>query len=320
LNELGEPVVYLCPNNHLVEQTCTQVKQFGVPYVAAEDDLPDDFTSGKRLLITSVQKLFNGLTKFGLGARAMSVSTVLMDDAHACVDAVRDACAIRLGREEQPYVEIVDLFQSDLETQGAGALADIRNKSFDALLPVPYWAWMDKASEVVRVLSRHTDKRSVKFAWPLLKNMLSHCQCLISGDSLEITPHLPPLHLFGTYDKAKHRVFMSATDADDAFLIKGLRLSAKTVGSPLIFRDERWSGEKMVLIPPLIDESLDRAAVVNEFGKAVVGRKYGVVALTPSFKDAEFWKTCGGRIATKDTIYDEVESLNTANGISRWSS
>ncbi|HEY7115236.1 MAG TPA: DEAD/DEAH box helicase family protein, partial [Tepidisphaeraceae bacterium] len=37
LNELGEPVVYLCPNNHLVAQTGEQAKQFGVPYVTAED-------------------------------------------------------------------------------------------------------------------------------------------------------------------------------------------------------------------------------------------------------------------------------------------
>src|SRR4051812_7695499 len=29
LNERGEPAVYLCPDNYLVEQTCAQAKQFG---------------------------------------------------------------------------------------------------------------------------------------------------------------------------------------------------------------------------------------------------------------------------------------------------
>lgn len=309
LHEFGEPVVYLCPNNHLVAQTGEQAKQFGVPYVTAEDDLPDEFTNGKRLLITSVQKLFNGLTKFGLRARSLSVSTVLMDDAHACVDAVRDACAIRLERDDQPYAELLDLFQSDLESQGAGTLADIRNKNFDALLPVPYWAWADHLSDVVAILSKHTDKRSVKFAWPLLKDGLANCQCIISGASLEICPNLPPLHLFGTYEKAQHRVYMSATDADDGFLIKGLRLKADTVAKPLAYRHERWSGEKMILIPSLIDEALDRDAVVNALGKEVANRKYGVVALAPSFRDAEFWKKCGATVATKDSIYDAVEAL-----------
>ena len=239
LNELGQPVVYLCPNNHLVEQTCTQARQFGVPFVKADDDLPDEFLAGSRLLITSVQKLFNGLTKFRLGPRSVQVSTLLMDDAHACVDAVRDACAIRLSREEQPYADLLALFRDDLEVQGAGTLADIYNKSFDALLPVPYWAWAERAGEVVQILSKYTDKKSIKFAWPLLRDSLAHCQCVISGDSLEITPYLPPLHLFGTYDRAKHRVFMSATDADDAFLVKGLRLDAATIANPLVYAAER---------------------------------------------------------------------------------
>lgn len=311
LNELGEPVVYLCPNNHLVAQTREQAKQFGVPHVVAEDELPDEFTSGKRLLITSVQKLFNGLTKFGLGPKSLAVSTVLMDDAHACVDAVRDACAIRLAHDEQPYAELLNLFQSELEAQGAGTLADIRNKNYDAILPVPYWAWANRLSEVVQILARHTDKKSVKFAWPLLKNALGHCQCIISGDSLEICPNLSPLHLFGTYEKAKHRVFMSATDADDAFLIKGLRLNVDTVAKPLTYQKERWWGEKMILIPSLIDESLDRETLVNELGKAVPGRKYGVVALVPSFKHAEFWKKCGGTVAKRESIYEQVEEFKT---------
>jgi replicative superfamily II helicase len=309
LNETGEPVVYLCPNNHLVAQTCEQAKEFGVPYIMAEDDLPDEFNSGKRLLITSVQKLFNGLSKFGLRAKSLNVSTILMDDAHACVDAVRDACAIRLARDEQPYAELLDLFQADLEEQGAGTLADIRNEKYDAILPVPYWAWADRVSEVVRLLSKHTDKKSVKFARPLLKNILSNCQCIISGDSLEISANLPPLQLFGTYDKAKHRVFMSATDADDAFLIKGLRLKADTVAKPLVYKHERWSGEKMILIPSLIDDSLDREALVNALAKPVKDRKYGVVALTPSFKDGEFWEKCGASVAKRESINEQVEAL-----------
>lgn len=309
LNDLSEPVVYLCPNNHLVAQTREQAKQFGVPHVTTEDELPDEFTAGKRLLITSVQKLFNGLTKFGLGPKSLSVSTILMDDAHACVDALRDACAIRLLRDEQPYADLLELFQDELEAQGAGTLADIRNKQYGALLPVPYWAWSDRLSEVVTILARNTDRKSIKFAWPLLKNSLAHCQCIISGDSLEIAPNLAPLHMFGTYDKAKHRVFMSATDADDAFLIKGLRLDTETVAKPLAYSNERWSGEKMILIPSLIDDSLDREMVVDALGKAVSGRKYGVVVLTPSFKDAEFWEKCGAAVAKRESIYEQVEAL-----------
>ncbi len=68
LNELADPAIYLCPNNFLIAQTCYQAKQFGIRYCTVTDGaLPDEFLNGKALLITSVQKMFNGRTKFQLG-------------------------------------------------------------------------------------------------------------------------------------------------------------------------------------------------------------------------------------------------------------
>ena len=71
----------------------------------------------------------------------------------------------------------------------------------------------------------------------------------------------------------------------------------------------------MVLIPSLLDETLNRDAIVNEFGRAVSGRSHGVVALTPSFNkaDAPFWEKCGAAIAKKETIYDQIEALKAGN-------
>jgi len=92
--------------------------------------------------------------------------------------------------------------------------------------------------------------------------MLAQCQCVISGAAVEIEPYLAPLNAFGSFENATHRIFMSATVTNDAFLIKGLRLSPQTITSPLTHSAETWSGEKMVLIPSLIDEELDRGAIL----------------------------------------------------------
>jgi len=72
LNEEKGPALYLCANNFLVNQTCAQAKQFGVNVVMAEPDLPHEFTNSQQILIATVHKLFNGLTKFGIGSRAIS--------------------------------------------------------------------------------------------------------------------------------------------------------------------------------------------------------------------------------------------------------
>lgn len=308
LNEDGGPVVYLCPNKYLINQTCSQAEQFGVKYCTSDGPLPDDFLSAKSMLITSVQKLFNGLTKFKTGHHSIDVAALLMDDCHACIDVIRDSFTIKLGKDETAFNQLTDLFAESLESQGTGTYAEIRSGDADAILPVPYWDWVDKHGEVVGILSKVKEKDAVKYAWPLIKDSIQHCQCIVSGGSLEIAPYLPPLDLFGSYYKAKHRFFMSATITDDSFLVKGLRLSPETIRTPLAYEKERWSGEKMILIPSLIDESLDRSTIVKTFGPPKE-RKFGTVVLAPSFKGTLDWKGYGATIATKETIDSEIEKL-----------
>ena len=309
LNEDKGPAVYLCPNNFLIEQTCEQAKQFGIATCRADPDLPEAFQNSEQILVTSVQKLFNGLTKFGLHRSSITVGTLLMDDAHACADAIRDGCKIRIDSSEQAYHQLKSLFASELEQQGVGTYADICNNKADALLPVPYWVWRDRETEVAAILSSASDKKSVKFAWPLLKNILLHCQCVVSGVALEIEPNIAPLQSFGSYWTASHRIFMSATVTDDAFLIKGLQLQPGTVLKPLMYERESWSGEKMILLPSLVSALLERTSIVSTFGPTDTRRHSGVVALATSFKNTADWAAYGARVAKTETVWADIESL-----------
>lgn len=327
LNEGHGPAIYLCPNNYLIDQTCTQAKQFGLKFCTIDGELPADFLDSKSILITSIQMLFNGRTKFGIGQQSTSVGSLLMDDCHACIDSIRDAFTIRFENDDESYRRIVALFASALEAQGAGSCAEIRNGNSDAVLPVPYWEWQDKSAEVVAILAARADSESKKkpkdgvfprrhalwFVWPLIMDSLTECGCIISGGALEIAPRIPPLDLFGSFHKANHRVFMSATVTDDSFLVKGLRLSADTITHPLVSKTEKWSGEKMILIPSLINDTLDRATIVREFAPSRSGRDYGVVALVPSFGRSMDWKAYGANVATTKTIYDEIGKLRSVS-------
>lgn len=155
LNSGKGPALYLCPDNFLIEQTIEQAKQFGIGTCQANNELPDEFLNSDKILVTSVQKLFNGLTKFGLHHKSIRVGTMLMDDAHACADTIREACRIRIPKDEPAYDAIKALFASDLEQQGIGTYADVSNGKRDALLQVPYWAWIERASDVANILAAH---------------------------------------------------------------------------------------------------------------------------------------------------------------------
>ena len=309
LNGGNGPVVYLCPDHFLIAQTCEQAKQFGIRTCIADDDLPEEFLDGNRILVTSAQKLFNGMTKFRLRQRSIAVDTVLVDDAHACADRIRDACRIRIPNDEPAYDALKTLFATDLEEQGVGTYADIANGKRDALLPIPYWAWIGRESEIASILSANADRRSVKFVWPLLRDMLGYCQGVVSGAAIEIEPYVAPLSVFGSYAKAPHRIFMSATVTDDAFLVKGLQLKPDTIAKPLTFDKETWSGEKMLLLPSLIHDDLDRSRIVKGFGTSNPKRRYGFVALAPGFNWTKDWESYGAVVADKDTVGDVLETL-----------
>ena len=309
LNDNKGPAVYLCPDKFLIEQTCEQAKQFGIATCIADPEIPDDFLHSKRILVTSVQKLFNGLTKFGLNHKSESVGTLLMDDAHTCADRIREACSIRIPQEDKAYASLKALFADDLEQQGTGTYADICNKKRDVLLPVPYWAWLQCGTEVAKILSVSSETKPIKYAWPLLKDMLEFCQCVMSGSAIEIEPYIPPLSTFGSYWKASHRIFMSATVTDDAFLVKGLQLTPETIIDPVTYDKERWSGEKMILLPSLIHGTLGRAQIVSGYGVSDAKRHYGHVALVPSFQKTLDWQGYGAVVAKSDTLPQIIDRL-----------
>ena len=307
LNERDGRALYLCPNLFLVNQTLQQAKQFGITCVPIEETgaIPPKFIEGKAILVTTIQKLFNGLTKFGLDQKSLDVDYIVMDDAHACIDAIRAACQIQLPRSSDAYREILDLFSDDLKRQGVGSFAEIRRADEGdqgPLLPVPYWAWMAREEEITEILAKNNREDAIKFAWPLIRDRLKYCQCLVSSREIAIVPNLPPLDKFRTYQDARHRIFMSATVTDDAFLIKGLGLSGAVVSEPLIDPEEKWSGEKMILMPSITSPSLDESFIIAEFGKVRLHKKYNVVTLIPSFFHAQGWEAAGAVVAKRDTL------------------
>lgn len=140
LNDGAGPAMYVCPNEQLVLQTLEQAAQFGVPAIAAGSGLPAEFETSRKILVVNVQTVFNGKTRFGLDAKSIPMGAICLDDAHACVDSIRNAFTIRLTADEPAYRELRDLFATDLREQGQGTFVDIEQGDAASILPVPYWA------------------------------------------------------------------------------------------------------------------------------------------------------------------------------------
>ncbi|KAI3349980.1 DEAD/DEAH box helicase [Clostridium botulinum] len=308
LNETKEPCLYLCPDKYLLSQTCEQADMFGIKYCKMFKNIPDEFISGEKILITTCSKLFNGQSKFGLNAKSININAILLDDAHQCINYIKKSFKIELENTHKIHNKLLMLFENDLKKQGLGTYEEICNNDRNAFLQVPYWAWQDKIEDVAKILAKFKDEDLLAFSWPLIKDDLSNCECIISGTKIEIYPSISLLNKFGTYSTAKKRIFMSATIVEDSYLIKALGVDAKSVESPLTDPLDKWSGEKMILIPSLIDDALTRGEMIGKIA-ALRNTPYGVTVLTPTFTKAKDWEKYGLHISSNLNIITDVERL-----------
>jgi replicative superfamily II helicase len=311
LNQKKGACLCVCPNKYLVKQTCQEAEKFGIGYVTIDsgNSLPEDFLNSEKILITHVQKIFNGKSIFGIGGKFIKVNTIILDDSHACIDFINESFKIKVSNSHNLYKQLFQLFEDDLQEQGEGSFFEIKNSESATFLPVPYWNWQDKKSEVLQILLEHTGDTKVMFTWDLIKDSIDNCQCFFSGKELEISTYFSPVNQFATFSRAEHRILMSATTQNDSFFLKGLGLNIQSITNPLTPDLEKWSGEKMILIPSLIHEDLNRDSIIATFSKSSSSRKVGLVAITSSFNKAKAYQNQGSVVVKSENIFEVVSKL-----------
>lgn len=104
---------------------------------------------------------------------------------------------------------------------------------------------------------------------------------------------------------------MSATTQDDSFFIKGFGFNEKDVKTPLTDNIQKWSGEKMILFPSLMDEKMSRLEIINLF----VNQEISIsrFAIVPSFYLAQDYSRIGGVVANRANLNDIIENIRNGH-------
>lgn len=322
INEGMGPAVYICPNNYLVDQTVEQARSFGIKIVqfpAKSTKPPQAFLNSDAILVTNCNKLFNGKSVFGVlgsGREPIQLGAIVIDDAHKCLEVIREAFSIIVkkqnpdGKKNVLYEELWTLFEDSLRRQAPGTCLDIQHGN-DCLMAVPFWKWYDKRREVLEILGKHKQSYELLFVWDLLKDRLDQCICIFSGSRLEIAPRLLPLELIPSFSQAQRRIFLSATLTEDAFLVRDLGIRRESVTNPLSCSDVKYCGERLILIPTLVDTTLARAKIINWLSSlAAKHGEFGVVSITPSFRHTNRWESEGARVTNVQNLYENINDLN----------
>ena len=226
MEEKEEPVVYLCPTNQLVEQVQQEAVNLGIEalvYPAGEPHPPVDGTSGKAIILCTYDKLFNAITTFDRSDVYLRPCAMVLDDAHAGVEEVRDAFTLRITGGGL-HKNLLSLLGAQCEQFKPGLWQFILKGDPLRSLEVPFWIWQPLLDETQRLLDSYSEDKTLIFVWPFLRDILRWCRCVVSGAGIEIVPDVLPVNKSLAYSEAKHRLFMSATLADDSVLVRELAL------------------------------------------------------------------------------------------------
>ena len=211
LQEGKGPAVYLCPDNYLVSQVRREADALGIKHVdfTRDNRFPPEFHDSTGILVTNVQKLFNGLSVFHVADQPnpVRVGTILVDDAHTCINIAREQFTADIARDSLMGQRLWSFFSGALEQQSIGTSADIARGVRGAYLRVPYWVWQERLHEIANLFSENGDSDDLKFVWPFLRcgEVLANSNAAVSGDRFEIASPLVPIELGPVHTSAMLR-------------------------------------------------------------------------------------------------------------------
>ncbi len=305
------PAVYLCPTVQLITQVLNEAKKLGIAayeYGGGETYPNHACTRGDAILVCTYEKLFNAKTTFHRSDVNIVPCAIVLDDAHAGAEIVRKQFTLSL--QGDVYLKLLDILDTACGSYDRSTWKDIKGGDPSALLEVPHWIWTDHLRLVQELLHMHSGEPDFIFVWPYLQNMLTLCRCVISGAGAEIAPEVLPTNFVKAFSMSAHRLFMSATLADDSLLTREFGVSKDAAATPILPPSDRGLGERMILAPSLVNPDLDRDYIIGLC--AELSKLHNVVVLTSSGELAADWVLAGAQYYAGDNFSEGVSKLRDA--------
>ena len=307
LNEGKFPAVYICPDKYLVQQVLDASKELGVE--VTDDVNSPRFLSGKAILVANIYKLVNGKSVFGVGDEGakLNISSIIIDDAHACLETIEDQFTINVPAGTDAYNELFGILRDALHSQCESKAIEIESGDPTGYLQVPYWTWQEKISEITSVLVKNANTDCLKFVWPLVKELPKLSHCVVSSTGIEISPHFIPIHMIPSIIDADRKIFMTATLVDDSILASHFGVGQQHIKNPIVPDSAGDVGDRMILLPQVINtETTDEE--IKQYCKSI-SQHMNVVVIVPSSYRANFWSDTADLTLTANDLYVGVEKL-----------
>ncbi|WP_203335576.1 DEAD/DEAH box helicase [Nocardioides limicola] len=305
------PVAYLVPDKYLVDQVIAEAGRLGIP--VANDPKVFAYSQGSAILVDTFQKLFNGRSVFGVGGSAgrspsaRRPHTVIIDDAHACLNKAEQAFRLTIPSSHDVYDKLLALFAPALEDQSPAGFVALEAKSSSGDQQVPYWSWADKQRDVLTALQPLAAEDDFQFSWPLIADSLPISRAVFTSDALEIEAPCLPSDIVTGFGQAERRIYLTATLADDGILVSHLGAEPAAVSDPITPASAGDIGDRLILVP----QQTHPTAADDEIRDLIVGlaTTRNVVVIVPSLRRAAYWQPYAKFVLDKDTLTWGIDQL-----------
>src|ERR1035437_5098386 len=300
LNEGRGPAIYLCADTYLVGQVRAEAARLGI--LTTDDPREGRFRACEAVLVVTFQKLVNGRSVFGVrgdGKDVIALGLVIVDDAHAALTTTESQFKITLQSTHDAYQALLDMFADDLKKQSPKVWGDLQDNDPNAVMRVPFWSWAERESEVLELLRPYRNDSALLFNWPLVADTIKLWGATVTSRSFEIRPPCPNIGLITAFARARRRVYLTATLADDSVLVSDLDADPDSVAHPITPGSAADMGERMILAPIALNPQLSDDGIRELAWQFSIGDRDGdsvpdsdpanVIVLVPSDAVAAEW-------------------------------
>lgn len=312
--ETNRKCLFLCPDKQLVSQVFEQSKMYGIPtcmFDEDENDFPEEFLNNEAILVTTIQRLFNGKNKFD--KQKIEIEAIVIDDAHRCVEKIKDSFTIKIPNENPMFEGLVNLFSDEFKRQEVGTFEAIKMQHPDYYMKLPFWSWLDNQQNVIKMFSSHLgEKETLLFKWDLFYNNYKQYELYLKYYGIEISPIKCFTSNVETYKNAKNVYALSATFENENSLLFDLDFTLDSILNPIEPKNKKDYGQRLILTPKRYFKEFDDDDL-NTIIQHHLTNNENILVLVPSYRDAEQWEQLGAKIV-RNNIVEELENLKKSKG------
>lgn len=287
----GGKILYVCPNNNLIEQTALKAKEYGIPvsvYHSQSWVAEEAFLANKQICIVNYHALYFQNSYF----KDKEIKGVVYDDAHLSIEIIDKQYTLSIKRSDNKteYDKILGLLEAT-ELKDTIRSTTQGNDGGSHLVPLHIWKLLN---EQIRHILQEGAYPGTSHQWGYVNNCFEKALCFISNSQVDISLLYPQTQKHYLYGSNVQKVFLSATVPNRGDLVRvfsedihRMNLDAKD------YRPERLFVFSKLIMPSEGSVDFERNSIATIVEKTLI--------LTPSTKIQKLYSEIDYATVVSDT-------------------